>query len=269
MEDIREMIVSMVSDVASGIVAFAPKLAGALLVLFVGWLIARLVQFIFERSVRVALDALLERTGIAQTLERTNMTTTPSAILGRVLFWLIMIMFIMGASEIVGLTAVTNAIRQILSYIPTLISAAIVLAAGIFLARFAGNVVTSGGIAAGLSYARGLGAVARVSIFVLVGVVTVQQLGIDTQILVTVITVMVAALAFGMGLAFALGARNVVGGILAGHYVRQTLAEGTEVEVAGQRGVVEEIGPINTLIREGERACRIPNSRMIEEIVKE
>jgi hypothetical protein len=267
--EIREMMISMVSDVASGVVAFAPKLIGALLVLLVGWAIARLVQFGFERSVRGGLDSLLERTGIAQTLERTAMTTTPTAILGRVLFWLIMILFIMGASEIIGLSAVTNAIKQILGYLPSVISASIILAAGIFLARFVANVITSGAMAANISYARGLGAVARISIVVLVGVVTVQQLGVDTEILVTVITVSVAAMAFGMALAFALGSRNVVGAILAGHYVRQSLPEGAVVEVAGERGVVEEIGPINTLIRDGERACRIPNGRMIEEIVKE
>jgi hypothetical protein len=79
----------------------------------------------------------------------------------------------------------------------------------------------------------------------------------------------VTPLAFGMGLAFALGARNVVGAVLAGHYVRQSLAEGTTVEVAGQRGVVEEVGPVTTVIRDGEHAWRFPNTRLIEEVVKE
>jgi hypothetical protein len=195
------------------------------------------------------------------------MTMTPSAIVGRVLFWLIMILVIMATSEIIGLTAVADAIGRILGYIPSVISAALVLAAGVFLARFVGNVVTSGATAANLSYAKGLGAVANTSIVVMVGVVTLEQLGVDTRILTTVITVTVAAITAAMGLAFALGARDVVRSILAGHYLRQSLPEGVEVEAAGERGVVEQIGPVNTLFRDGERTWSVPNSRLLEEVV--
>ena len=267
-EEIGTMIVSMVSDTAAAIIAFLPKLIGALVVLLIGWLLARLVQTIVERSIRAGLDTLLERTGIAEALERSNMTTTPSAIIGRVLFWLIMILFIMGASQILGLEAVSAAITRILGFIPSLISAALVLAAGIFLARFAGNMVTTGADAAGITYARALGASARGGIIVMVGVVTIEQLGVDTQILVTVITVTIAAITFGLGLAFALGSTPVIRGILASHYLRQTLDEGAAIEVAGVRGVIEEIGPVNTSFRDGEQVWRVPNSKLVEEIVK-
>ena len=149
-----------------------------------------------------------------------------------------------------------------------MLSAALVLAAGVFLARVVGNVVTSGATAANLSYAQGLGAVSSTSITVMVAVVTLEQLGVDTQILITVITVTVAALTAGLALAFALGARDVVSGILAGHYLRQSLPEGAPVEVAGERGVVEQIGPISTVFRDGERTWSIPNTRLLDEIVR-
>ena len=76
--------------------------------------------------------------------------------------------------------------------------AALLLAAGVFLARFIGKLVASAGSAANLSYAKGLGAVAQTSIVVMVAVVTLEQLGVDTQILVTVITVTVAAITAGV-----------------------------------------------------------------------
>jgi hypothetical protein len=267
-EEIGTMIVAMASDTVSGIIAFTPRLIGALAVLLFGWLLARLVQAVVERSIRVGLDSILERTGIAQALERTSMTATPSAIVGRVLFWLILIVFIMGASQIVGLDAVSDAIRRVLAYIPNVIAAALVLAAGIFLARLADNLVTSGAAAAGVSYAKSLGSVARGSIIVMVGVVTVEQLGVDTQILITVITVSVAAMAAGLALSFALGSTGVIRGILAGHYLRQILAEGRSVEVAGLRGVVEEVGAVATRFRDGERSWTLPNARLVEELIE-
>ena len=266
--EIRELLLSMVTNTATGVVEFLPKLIGALLVLLVGWLIARLLRTVLERSIRAGLDALLDRTGVSQALERTNLTATPSEILGGVLYWLLMIMVFMAASQILGLDAVSTAIARILGYIPSVISAALVLAAGVFLARFVGNVVTSGAAAANVSYAEGLGAVARTAIVVMVGVVTLEQLGVDTQILMTVITVTVAAIMAGMGLAFALGAKDVIRNILASHYLRQTLPTEAELEVAGERGVVQEIGPIHTVFRNGDQTFRVPNARLVDEVIK-
>lgn len=266
--EIQEMIVSMASETLSTVVSFTPKLIGALAVLLVGWLFARAVRAVVERSIRAGLAAILERTGIAQALERTSMTLAPSEIVGRVLYWLLMILFVMAASNILGLRTVVEAISRIFGYIPSVISAALVLAAGIFLARFVGSVVTSGASAANLSYAKGLGAVANTSIVVMVAVVTLEQLGVDTQILITVITVTVAAITAGMALAFALGARDVVSGILAGHYLRQSLPQGEPIEVGGERGEVEQVGPVNTLLRDGERSWSIPNTRLLDEVIR-
>jgi small-conductance mechanosensitive channel len=130
-------------------------------------------------------------------------------------------------------------------------------------------VVTSAAAAADLSYAKGLGAVGNTSILVMVGVVSMEQLGVDTQILITVITVSVAAIMAGMGLAFALGAREVVRGILAGHYLRQSLPQGPVIEIGGRSGVVEQIGPVATTFRDGERSFTMPNSRVVDEVIEQ
>ena len=267
-EQIQEILLAMVNDTVVAVIAFLPKFVGGLAVLLVGWLIARLLRSLVERSIRGGLDALLERTGASQALERTSMTATPSEIVGGVLYWLVMIAFVMAASRVVGLSAVSEAITQIFAYIPSVISAAIILAAGVFLARFVSNLVLSAGTAANLSYAQGLAAVANTGIVVMVGVVVLEQLGVDTQIVVTVITVSVAALMAGMGLSFALGSRDVVRSILAGHYLRQSLPAGTSIEVAGQRGVLEQIGPISATLRADDRTWSVPNARLMDEVIE-
>ena len=265
---IRDMLTQMATDTLGAVIAYLPNLIGGLVVLLIGWLFARLISSILERSIRGGLEGILERTGVTQALERVAMTATPSQIVGRVFYWLIMILVIMAASEVLRLEEVSSAITTILGYIPAVVSAALILAAGIFLARFVANLVESGASAAGLSYARGLGAVARVSLIIMVGVVTLEQLGVDTQILVTVITVTVAAIVAGIGLAFALGARNTVSGILAGHYLRQQLVTGQSVEIAGERGTVEAIGPMSTRFSDGDRTWNVPNTRLIDEVIR-
>lgn len=266
---IQAMLVDMLTNVTGSAIEFLPRLIGAFAVLLVGWILAKIVRAILVRAVEVSLDSLLERSGLMETLERASITAQPSQIVGALAYWLLFLLFVMAAAEIVGLSAVTAAITRILGYIPSVVSAALVLAAGVFLARFVGNVVRSAGTAANLSYAKGLGAVAQTSIVVMVVVVTLEQLGVDTQILVTVITVTVAAITAGMGLAFALGSRDIVSAILAGHYLRQTLPEGEPIEVEGRRGVVEQIGPIATTFRDESGRWTVPNRRLMDEIIRQ
>jgi len=265
--EIQRMLIEMVGNVTAGAIEFLPKLIGAIVLLLIGWIAAKIVRAILVRSIQVSLDSLLERSGLMEALERASITAQPSKIIGSVVYALILTLFVMGAAEVIGLTAVSSAITRILGYVPNVISAALILAAGVFLARFMGNVVTSGAAAANLSYAKGLGAVAQTSIVVMVAVVTLEQLGVDTQILITVITVTVGAIAIGMGLAFALGSKDIVTSILAGHYLRQTLPEGEIVEIDGRRGTVDQIGPIATTFRDGTAKWSVPNRQLMDAVV--
>ena len=112
-----------------------------------------------------------------------------------------------------------------------------------------------------------MGSLAEIAVALVVGVVALEQLGIETEMVVTVITAVVGAVVVTTGVAFALGARPVIAHVLAGHFLRQSLPSGLSVEVAGQRGVVERVGAVDTLVRDGERTWSIPNGRLLEEIV--
>jgi small-conductance mechanosensitive channel len=134
-------------------------------------------------------------------------------------------------------------------------------------ARFVGGVVASASAAAGIDGAARLGLLAQAAIVALVAVVAIEQLGIATQILVGPLTALVAAAGLAAGLAFALGARPIVTHILAGHFLKQSLPRNSFVEVAGRRGVVERIGPTDTVLRNGDESWSIPNHQLLEQVV--
>ena len=95
-------------------------------------------------------------------------------------------------------------------------------------------------------------------------------IGQVVAILINMVRVKVLALLVGtagMGLAFALGSRDAVRGILAGHYLRQSLPVGEPIELAGERGVVEKIGPVSTTLRNEQRTWSVPNVRLLDEVI--
>ena len=87
-----EMITSALTEMLNRVAAFLPNLVGALLVLLVGWLLAWLAQRIARRVLaRLGFDHLAERAGVTEVLTRTGVTTPASHLLGRVIYWLLLL----------------------------------------------------------------------------------------------------------------------------------------------------------------------------------
>lgn len=264
----REVIVSSVTELGRTLAGFLPSLVGMIVILTVGWCIAKVVEIVSRRALhRVGLDRTSERIGVADTLSNAGISRSPSELSARVLFWLLMLTFLVSAFETLGLTAITTTIDRLITYLPRVLGAGFIVVVGMVVSTYVGNLVTSGASAASLLYARGLGAVSRGVVLVTTAILATQQLGVDTQVLVTGLTALVATFGAGLALAFALGSRDVVRQILAGHYLRQTLRVGQRVEVGERSGTLERVGSTDTLFRDGDGAWSIPNSRLLDSIV--
>ena len=124
-QEIQTLLTEMFSGIVASTIQFTPKLIGALVVLLIGWMLGRVLRAISERAVSGWLDALLERTGITRAIEQSAMSATPSSIVGRVFFWLVMLVFIMAASKIMGIDAIADAITRFMAYIPSVVGAAL------------------------------------------------------------------------------------------------------------------------------------------------
>jgi hypothetical protein len=216
---------------------------------------------------RVGLDRAASRLRITEGLRRANVTAVPSQIVAGILFWLLMLTFVLAATEVLGLRAVSTTIDRLVAYLPNVLAAALVVVLGFALGQMARRMVVSGAAIASLSQSERLGTVTNAIVLVMTAIVAVEQLGLKTDLLVIIVAVLVATFGITMGLAFALGARSLVTHILAGHYLRQSLTSGTTVEVGGRTGVVDEVGAVSTTFREGDRSWSVPNAALLEDVV--
>jgi len=264
----EKILLRALSELGATLAAFLPSLVGALVILGVGWGISRIVQLAAGRALHtLGFDRVAVRIHLTETLRRAGLARPPSELVALLLFWVLMLTFLLSSVETLGLTAVTATIDRLIAFLPGVIGAGVIALLGLLLARFVGTLVSSGAAAAGIPRAPRLGAVAHGLVVTLVLIVAAQQLGVDTQILVGPVTAAVAAAGLTAGFAFALGARPVVTHILAGHFLRQSLPRDVPVEVEGRRGMVERVGPTDTLLRDGEEAWSIPNGRLLEQTV--
>jgi len=263
----REVSLRALSELTATFAAFLPSLVGALLILGLGWLVSRSVELAARRALRMlGLDRAAARLRLTEWLEGSGIRWTLSEGIARLLFWLLMLTFVLSSVETLGLESVTETIDRLIAFIPNLIGAGLIVVLGLLLARFLGGAIGSAAAAAGVGGAR-LGFVVQAFVGLLVAVIAVEQLGVDTSVLVAPLTALLAAASFAAGLAFALGAQPIITHILAGHFLRQSLPRDAFVEVEGRRGVVQRVGATDTLLRNGEESWSVPNAQLIERVV--
>ena len=268
-EDLKSTMVGALADLGLQLAGFVPKLLGMLAILLIGWAIARAVQAITAKILAsMKLDQAVGYLGLGEVLANAGIKRPASGLISRLLFWLLILAFVLPATETLGLTSVTTTINRVIAYLPNVIAATLILLLGLLLARFLGNVVGSGAAFSDVPYSRQLGQAARGVMIVMVSVVSIEQLGIKTSLFQWSLVATLAAVVFAMAIAFAMGSREVVASILAGYYLRKSLREGTSVEVLGRSGTLSRIGATDTLFRSGDKSWSIPNQQLLGSVIE-
>ncbi|HEV3006616.1 MAG TPA: mechanosensitive ion channel domain-containing protein [Pirellulales bacterium] len=255
------------------IITLLPKLAGMLVVLAAGYFLARVFEkFVATLSQSLGLDKAADRSGLAASMKQVGINRSVPVIIGQLLFWLTMVVFVVGAFNILGLPGVSGAMEKIVDYIPNLLVATVVVVVGLLVAGLLRGVVATSADRVGIGYAENLANGVYYVLALMTFIGAFDQLHIEVGILKELILIAFAGLALGFGLAFGLGGREVMGGILAGYYTRQRLHAGDHVVVAGMEGTVREVGPVATVIETEEDGLlnrhSVPNTRMLNEAVR-
>lgn len=260
-----DIVVKQFSVFGQTLAGFLPNLVGALLILVAGWGVAWVLSRLARRVLRtLGIDRLGSRHRVP---ERVGLQHQLSEAVATLVFWAVMVIFLLASVHTLGVTVVTATLDRLVAYFPTLIGAALTALLGLLLARFVASVTASAALAAGIGTAPRIGFLVQVLGVGLVAALTVEQLGIKTDILVLPLTALLGAAALAVGLAFALGAQPIITHILAGHFLKQSLPRDRFVEIDGDRGIVERIGPTDTLLRNGDRRWSVPNGQLLERVV--
>jgi small-conductance mechanosensitive channel len=269
----RDALVSAFSQMWEQTALLAPKILAMVVVLVLGYLVARIVaRAATVISEKLGLQTAAARSGLADSMQHMGIKRNLPAIVGTIVFWLLMCVFIMAAFNILDMPDVSAAMSGVVSFIPKLLVATIVVVVGLLVASFLRGVVATSADRVGLSYAEHL-ATAFYYVLVLVTFhAALTHLGMNLQLLENMLLIAFGALAVGFALAFGFGGRDVVGGILAGYYIRQRLQAGDHVTVGTMEGTVRDVGPVATVIETDEDGFinrrSIPNSKMLAEAVR-
>ena len=257
----------------SQVIDLAPKVLAAVVVLAVGYVVAKLVaNAVSTLSEKLGLHRAAERSGLSKSMEQAGITRTVPQIVGTIMFWLLLSVFLVASFDILDLPGVTGAIEKVVAYIPKVLVATVLIVIGLLLAAFLRGVIATSADRVGVSYAQQLASGCYYILALMTFIAAFEQLEITFELLNYAILIAFGAIALALGLSFGLGGREVMAGILCGYYLRQRFQAGDRVSVAGYQGTVREVGPVSTIVETDEDGLMhrhsVPNSMMLNEGVR-
>jgi hypothetical protein len=214
-------------DAFSKLLSFIPNLLGGLVILVIGYFVAKILGNLVGRLLgRVGFDGWMERAGVSSVLQRSGTGLTASTVLGKVVFWFVfLISFTMFASAL-GVPEISNFMSDMLGYIPRIFAAIVIVCLAALFANFLAAIIR------GATGNETLAKVARYAVLVYAAFAALTQLGVAVQLTGNTLLIVLAGAALALGLAFGLGGREMAGRALGNLFDKDKM-----VKPAAQNGM--------------------------------
>ncbi len=208
---IQDIISDSVGAFIRGIGEFLPNILAAIVILIVGWIIAKLLKAVVGRGLRaIRFPSLTAKAGIDDFLKTGGVEKSTTDLVAVLVYWLVMLIVLVAAVTALQLEAASTVLNQILFYIPNIIVAVIVVAVGLYAATFVSALVRTAVANAGIEQAEFVAAISRYAMIIFTFAIALEQLGIGRDIVTNGFLVLLGAASFAAVLAVGLGARDVV-----------------------------------------------------------
>lgn len=188
---------------------FLPRLAIALVVLVIGYFIAKAVKFAIVKGLRaVNFNVMTERAGIDGFLRAGGIRADGTEILALLFYWVVILVALVIGFNSLGLAYITDLLSQVLLFVPKVMVALLILAFGAYFAGFIGHAVTAYCKKVHLQDAELLGRILQYAMLTFVVLIVLDQVNIGGDIVRQTFLIVLAGLVFALALAFGLGGKD-------------------------------------------------------------
>ncbi len=265
----QELVLNLVVTSAQKLGQFLPNLIGAIVVFLFGLLIASISKKIFKKIFSlIGINYISEKSGIDALLEKLGSKKKTEDILVSLIYFFVVMLFVIAATEILGIKMLIQLLNKFIAYIPQLFGAIFIF---IFLS-FIGKVVSASlkGFLekSQIVFASFISKFIEIIIEVFALVIAIRQMGFDVTIFTANITLILGIVVGAIGLAFGLGAKNIFQKIVAGFYLRNFLQVGDIIEWDSSKGKIKKFETTSLVIETSDEVIIIPNDFAIEAILK-
>lgn len=198
-----------------GFIGFIPKLIGAIIIFLVGWVVSvALGKLVAEILRRIQFNKIFEKGGWKTALEKADIKVDASGFIGAIFKWVLMIVFLLAAVEVLGFVEFADFLTEVLAYLPNVIVAALIFVVTVVITDILQKIVEAAVEGTKIGYRKFAGAIVKWSIWIFAILMILYQLEIGRTFMTDLFKGIVAMIVIAVGLAFGLGGKEVAAGIL-------------------------------------------------------
>jgi hypothetical protein len=246
-----------------------PNIFGAIFIAFLGFFIAKTVSKIVARILRsIGADKFAERLNSIDFLEENKIRIQISKICGQIVYYIILLFALVAATEVLQMPALSKLITDIFNYIPSVLSAMIVMIFGVLIANTLKNLVLTACLSLNIPSAKLISSFVFYFVFLTAAISALSQARIDTDFVKSNISIIlgggVAAFALGYGLA----SKDLMANFLASFYGRARLNVGDVIKIGETVGRIAHIDNTSIILNGKDKQVLVPLSKILREEVE-
>ncbi len=239
LETFNEMIKSFMS--------FFYNLIGAIIILVIGWVVAKMVAAVTQKMLeKIGADKIGEKLNDIDAIKSLKLEIRLSAIISTVLYYFILIFMLRPAADTLGVPAISDMVKLLVEFIPKIISSALMLSAGIFLADALKNFVVTLCKSFNIAAGKLIGTAIFFFLLIIFVIQAVAQVGINTSLLESSFNLLVGGIIFAFAIGYGFASKEILLNIISSFYSKNKYKEGQVIEIDGVKG--EIIAMDNTTI---------------------
>ncbi|MFH1189936.1 MAG: hypothetical protein V1682_04530 [Candidatus Omnitrophota bacterium] len=212
MDNLNVVVMEPIKVMAIKIWSYVPAIVGAVIILVIGWLLAKLIEAIVTKVLKaVRLDMASDKIGISKVLAQGDVKMSLSELIGAIIYWLVILVAVATTLDALNLKMASDIISRLVEYVPNILAAIFILIIGSFLANFIATIIRTAGSNAGLKNAKLMSQISQVILMVFTVVIAIEQLRVATALLVLAVNIILISVGLGIALAFGLGCKDIAG----------------------------------------------------------
>jgi len=206
MMDFLNLILEPLQEVFLTFKVFLPNLLAMIVIVIVGIVLARIVRIILIKSLTaINFDSWSDRMGFTTLMRKGDLWAKPSAPLGAIVFWLLVIVTLMIGLSALNIPAIGGLVEQFFGYVPRVFSAAMILIIGYVLAGFISQGVLIAAVNSGYHYSKLLAKAIRTLLMVLILAMAMEQLQIAPSIVLAAFSIIFGGIVVALSISFGVG----------------------------------------------------------------
>ncbi len=256
----------MLQQMLADFIQVLPKIALALIILILGWILAKIIAGVVRKLlVKTPLDEAAEKLNSIDLVQKTNIKIIPSTVFAKILYYFILLLSIVAAADVLSMEAISDLISDIIGFIPRILVAGIVLMIGIFIADFIKDMITTVCQSLGIPSAKMIGGFVFWFIFLTALVSAMGQAGIETDFIMSNLSMLLAGGVFAFALGYGIASRDMMANFLASFYSKDKVNIGDNITIDGVTGEVIDMDSNSLTIQSNNRKIFIPLKKLSTE----